>query len=71
MDKKSREMLGNSLLTTLEAAEFLRIEKRTLENWRVSGRGPSFVRLGGAVRYKIVALEKFISENERYSTVKA
>ncbi|NBX73158.1 MAG: DNA-binding protein [Alphaproteobacteria bacterium] len=64
-------MLGNSLLTTLEAAEFLRIEKRTLENWRVSGRGPSFVRLGGAVRYKIVALEKFISENERYSTVKA
>lgn len=59
------------LLTTVEAANYLRIEKRTLENWRVSGRGPAFVRLGGAVRYRRGALERFIAQNERLSTAKA
>lgn len=61
----------SGLLTTMEAADYLRIEKRTLENWRTSGRGPVFVRIGGAVRYRTVALERFISAGERASTAKA
>ena len=62
--------MTHDLMTTEEAAHYLRIEKRTLENWRVSGRGPLFVRLGGAVRYRRAQLEKFIAQNERASTAK-
>lgn len=71
MGEDLKTKAGNSLLTTAEAADYLRIEKRTLENWRVSGRGPAFVRLGGAVRYRTGALERFIAENECHSTAKA
>lgn len=71
MGEDLKTKAGNSLLTTAEAANYLRIEKRTLENWRVSGRGPAFVRLGGAVRYRMAQLEKFIAQNERFSTAKA
>lgn len=40
-------------LTTLEAAQFLGISKHTLENARVSGRGPPFHRVGRLVRYTL------------------
>ena len=38
-------------LTTSQAAQFLSFSAKTLANWRVSGEGPDFHRLGSAVRY--------------------
>ena len=40
------------LLTTAEAAEIVRISQAHLEKLRIYGRGPRFVRLGRAVRYR-------------------
>ena len=40
------------LLTTAEAAEILRLSQPHLEKMRVYGRGPRFVRLGRAIRYR-------------------
>ncbi len=41
-----------NLLTTAEAAEIVRLSQAHLEKMRVYGRGPRFVRLGHAVRYR-------------------
>jgi len=31
---------------------------RTLEGWRAHGKGPSYVKLGGQVRYKLEEIKK-------------
>ncbi|WP_441280655.1 helix-turn-helix domain-containing protein [Tardiphaga sp. 862_B3_N1_1] len=36
-----------------------RINVRTLANWRTTGSGPPFTKIGGAVLYKEEALEKW------------
>lgn len=55
--------------TTEEAAQFLRLQKQTLEAWRrLSGKGPAFLKLGRRVVYRREALERFMAEHERRST---
>lgn len=56
------------LSTTEEAARFLRLQKQTLEQWRLRGTGPTFLKLGRRVVYRREALEKFMAERERRST---
>jgi excisionase family DNA binding protein len=53
---------GDSLLTEVDAARFLRISSRTLQAWRVKHYGPRFVRVGRAVRYRRQDLEDWVSE---------
>ncbi|MEG8019897.1 helix-turn-helix domain-containing protein [Sphingomonas aerolata] len=52
-------MLKSPLLTNTEAADYLKLSPRTLDRWRWAQRGPSFKKLGGAVRYTLTDLEKF------------
>lgn len=41
------------LLTQNEAANFLKVSHRTLENYRLTGDGPKYVRIGKRlVRYR-------------------
>ena len=56
------------LLTQSEAAQFLRLKPKTLARWRWAGIGPRFLKVGGAVRYELAALEGFIEESRRNST---
>lgn len=56
------------LLDTREAAKRLGVKKHTLENWRVSGRGPRFVKLGGLVRYPVEEITRFLEQALRSST---
>ena len=55
-------------LNTREAASLLSLKKNTLEIWRVQGRGPAFVRLGRAIRYRIGDLENFVQKQTVQST---
>jgi predicted DNA-binding transcriptional regulator AlpA len=48
------------LMDTAEAAVYLRLATQTLAKWRSQGRGPSFVRLGGSVFYRLSELDQFI-----------
>ncbi|WP_084140370.1 helix-turn-helix domain-containing protein [Brevundimonas nasdae] len=50
----------NRLLCTKEAARLLKVSHRTLEDWRLKGSGPGFVKWGRAVRYRISDLEDFV-----------
>jgi predicted site-specific integrase-resolvase len=57
-----------ALKNTQEAATDLRVSAGTLHNWRVSGKGPTFVRIGGKVYYRDQDLQAFIEKGVRNST---
>jgi excisionase family DNA binding protein len=56
--------MTTELLTPEEVAEILKVHPGTLENWRVRGEGPPFVKLGNkrrsAVRYRRQDVENWI-----------
>lgn len=62
--------MGNEieLLDESRAAALLTVEVGTLRNWRVSGRGPRFVRIGRLCRYRPQDLLAFVESGLRQST---
>jgi hypothetical protein len=55
-------------LDTHSAADVLGVSPRTLQRWRQEGRGPRFLKLGGAVRYPATELSAFANAGLREST---
>jgi len=49
-----------SILNTAEAADYVRLAKGTLDRFRLTGEGPKFLKLGGAVRYRKVDLDQWL-----------
>ncbi len=58
----------DQLMTETEAARLLGLKVATLRRWRWAGKGPRFLKLGGAVRYDPADLEAFIEQSRRRST---
>ena len=57
------------ILRQTEAASYLNLSPRTLENWRYRGGGPKYARLGSRlVVYRREDLDDFISERVVTST---
>jgi len=50
---------NSPFFTCHEAAIYLRVEPRTLDNWRSSGIGPTYRKHGGRVVYHIDELIKY------------
>jgi len=63
--------IDNELLTRPEAAAELRLEVKTMDNWRCAGRGPAFLKLGGRVLYPRSEIEAFKAASRRVSTAAA
>ena len=60
------------LITEQEAAEFLGVQVKTLQEWRTKGRGPRFVRLGTRmVKYRRRELISFSDDRLVSSTAEA
>jgi len=53
---------------TAGAASYMSLAESTLEKWRVSGRGPRFVKIGRAVRYRTCDLDDFLAQRVVAST---
>ncbi len=51
-----------------EAARVLDLSVKTLRRWRWAGKGPRFLKIGGAVRYDPADLEAFMRDARRTST---
>lgn len=49
------------LLCTEDAAQYLAVSPRTLNNWRWRGEGPQFVRVGRSVRYDVRTLAAWVA----------
>ena len=55
----------NELLTVQQAADYLGLQKQTLDKWRSQQSVDlPFVRLGNRVRYRKEALDKWLREKE-------
>jgi predicted DNA-binding transcriptional regulator AlpA len=65
-DKPSASAADN--LDRDAAAEYLCLSRKTLDNWRTTGRGPRFLKLGARVLYPKTELEAFKAANLRTST---
>ena len=61
-------MTETPLLTTIEAAAVLRLSKRTLEDYRTKGTGPTFRRLGNKIYYRREELDAWIDDRAFSST---
>lgn len=53
------------LLTPAEAAQYLRVEPGTLQQWRWAGTGPTYVKVGRSVRYPLDQLADWLELNTR------
>src|SRR3954454_2159183 len=62
---------GLELLTPVQTSAKLKIAKQTLARWRVEGKGPKFLRLGGRVLYRPADLEAWLSRCVFASTSEA
>ena len=62
-------MNPDTLLTTPEVAERLRVSTSFLAKARVSGLGPRFIKVGRACRYRSSDIEAYERSCARTSTV--
>jgi len=47
-----------------EAAALYSMNRQSLANWRAQGKGPPYVKLGRAVRYKVSDLVSFAEKKK-------
>jgi len=55
--------MSEELKNTKQAADHIRLNRHTLENWRCQGRGPAFVRVGSRIFYRVKDLDDFLERN--------
>ena len=58
----------NQLLTEKETASLICYTQRALQNWRLRGGGPEYVKIGRSVRYQRRDVMKFIEDRKRKHT---
>ncbi|WP_326964621.1 helix-turn-helix domain-containing protein [Arthrobacter sp. PL16] len=51
------------MLTPTDLADRWKKPARTLGQWRYEGRGPAYVKIGGAVRYRLADVEAYETEH--------
>ena len=49
-------------------AEILGVRPATLQQWRWLGKGPTFIKVGGRIRYTDADISEFIDRQRRQST---
>ena len=53
--------MSDTLLTTEQAADLVRVKPATLKIWRIKGEGPTFIKVGRLVRYRRATIEKWLN----------
>ena len=56
------------IMNERQAAEYVQLSVRTLQNMRVRGGGPAFVKAGARVLYELDDLVTWLRGNKRAST---
>ncbi|WP_167131796.1 helix-turn-helix transcriptional regulator [Paramicrobacterium chengjingii] len=52
------------LMHSREIAAYLKVSESTLSRWRSAGSGPPFLRLRGIARYRLDAVDRWLTEQE-------
>jgi hypothetical protein len=53
----------SDLLTTAELADRWKMAKITLQNWRQKRKGPSYIKMGRQVLYRVADVEAYERDN--------
>lgn len=61
MTEKVEGALVSPLLDSREVATYLKVSESTLSRWRADQRGPVFLRMGGVTRYRLDAVDAWLS----------
>jgi len=57
-----------TLMSVEQAADFLGLAVSTLNKWRCYGDGPTFIKMGRSVRYRISDLNDYVENRQAEST---
>lgn len=60
--------MNSNLMTTDEAAGYLKVARQTLAIWRLRGFGPTYAKLGKKIVYDRAVLDAFLAANTHSST---
>ena len=63
--------MSGTHLNQVELAARLKISPRTLERWRWKGEGPTFLKIGGRVVYRVDDVEAYETGRRCESTVQS
>ena len=61
-------MNAERLLTQKEVKVITGLADSTLEQWRLKGKGPKFIKLGRLVRYRLSDLNAYIAELQSFGS---
>lgn len=60
-DAPPQAVIATALRNEVQAAAFLGVSPRALQKWRVTGRGPKFLRLSArCIRYSQAELDRWV-----------
>jgi len=59
----------SSVMNVEQAAKYLGLATSTLNKWRCCGDGPTFLKLGRSVRYRVADLDQYLENCERETTL--
>lgn len=65
MSEATGSVVQSPLLHSRDVAAYLKVSESTLSRWRSAGTGPPFIRMSGIARYRIEAVEVWLTELER------
>lgn len=54
-----------TLLSADQTADFLSVSYQTLTAWRTQGSGPAYIKVGRSIRYLLVDIESWLTDNRR------
>ena len=58
-------------LKSPDAAHYLGLTESTISKWRMSGRGPVYIKAGARVLYDRTDLDSWLETNKRQNTAQA
>ena len=59
---------NDKLMTQAEVKEITGLADSTLEQWRLKGKGPRFIKLGRLVRYRTSDVQAYIAGLQGFSS---
>jgi hypothetical protein len=62
---------GPRLVSTKELSKMWDMPESTLRYWRCAGIGPTYVKLGGRIKYDLADVEAYVRANKRKPSVRA
>ena len=66
-----RTSCGSRLVNTKELSKMWDVPESTLRYWRCAGIGPTYVKLGGRIKYDLADVEAYVRANKRKPSVRA